>query len=147
MDLVKELGKKINDIASKSKGNSGIAYMKSQLAEKEKELAEIYQSIGKTYFELQSEAPLAELAELVTQAKEKMAQMEEFRAVIQKLEAGTLCPACGMKVEEGTLFCVYCGAKLESAKKEVPAEKHCINCGAVLPAEAAFCSNCGSKQK
>lgn len=144
MAFMKEIGKKFSDMTGRVRENTETAQIRAQVEEKEKELAEIYQGLGKQYFELKVGEPLPELEELINQAKEKLAQMEELQKVLQKMEAGTVCPACGMQVEEGTLFCVYCGARLAT---ETPAEKHCINCGELLPAEALFCSKCGTKQK
>lgn len=49
------------------------------------------------------------------------------------------CKFCGKEIEEGSLFCGYCG-------KEQPKGKACINCGREIDADAEFCGYCGAKQ-
>lgn len=49
------------------------------------------------------------------------------------------CKFCGKEIEEGSLFCGYCG-------KEQPKGKLCIYCGREIEVDADFCGYCGSKQ-
>ena len=66
---------------------------------------------------------------------------------------GTVCPHCGAPVEEGDLFCINCGKKIEvapvaaepiAAPIEAAAnEKTCPRCGEPMDEDDVFCSNCG----
>lgn len=49
------------------------------------------------------------------------------------------CKFCGNEIEEGSLFCGYCG-------KEQPKVKYCVQCGHEIDADAEFCGYCGAKQ-
>ena len=49
------------------------------------------------------------------------------------------CKFCGKEIEEGSLFCGYCG-------KEQPKGKACVKCGREIDADAEFCGYCGAKQ-
>jgi RNA polymerase subunit RPABC4/transcription elongation factor Spt4 len=49
------------------------------------------------------------------------------------------CRFCGNEIEDGSLFCGYCG-------KEQPKVKYCIQCGHEIDADAEFCGYCGAKQ-
>ena len=45
-----------------------------------------------------------------------------------------VCPSCGKAVQEGAMFCMYCGARLA-----------CSKCGAKLIPGAKFCPQCGNQ--
>jgi len=49
------------------------------------------------------------------------------------------CRFCGNEIEDGSLFCGYCG-------KEQPKMKYCVQCGREIDADAEFCGYCGRKQ-
>ena len=49
------------------------------------------------------------------------------------------CMNCGKPISEGTMFCEYCGTKVET-------EDHCSNCGYVFHNDARFCPKCGTKR-
>lgn len=49
------------------------------------------------------------------------------------------CVFCGKEIEEGSLFCGYCG-------REQPKVKYCVQCGREIDADADFCGYCGAKQ-
>lgn len=49
------------------------------------------------------------------------------------------CKFCGKEIEEGSLFCGYCG-------KEQSKVKYCVQCGREIDADAEFCGYCGAKQ-
>lgn len=45
------------------------------------------------------------------------------------------CPDCSKQNESGSNYCAYCGVKLHS---------RCVHCQTPLPAEALFCTQCGT---
>ena len=50
--------------------------------------------------------------------------------------AGNICPACGAKYTEGTVFCGACGTRLGI---------ECSACGSLNTSSAKFCHNCGER--
>ena len=49
------------------------------------------------------------------------------------------CPECGKELQEGSKFCMNCGAKIEEIK--------CKKCGTKLEANAKFCPECGTRRE
>ena len=49
---------------------------------------------------------------------------------------GIMCPKCSTQTVQGTKFCHTCGSVIAIAQ-------NCASCGAKLPANALFCSQCG----
>lgn len=50
-----------------------------------------------------------------------------------------VCPTCGAKCKEGTVFCAQCGTRLPVSETH-----RCAKCGAKLPDGAKFCASCGT---
>ena len=51
-----------------------------------------------------------------------------------------ICPVCNTVFEEGSAFCMKCGARL--AQRSVSAPKFCTKCGSALDAETGLCPRC-----
>lgn len=49
-----------------------------------------------------------------------------------------ICPGCGIRVPDSTVFCTKCGTKIHNYIQ-------CPSCNASLPAGSEFCSTCGAK--
>ena len=49
------------------------------------------------------------------------------------------CRFCGKKLDEGSVFCGYCG-------KQQPKVKNCVKCGQEIGLDDAFCGFCGASQ-
>lgn len=47
------------------------------------------------------------------------------------------CIYCGVQLEEDSVFCSYCGKKIEF--------RSCFHCGAKIEDDSVFCSNCGMR--
>lgn len=52
------------------------------------------------------------------------------------------CSNCGKPLEEGALFCTFCGARQDPPPS--PPEPVCPNCGAKLEPDSRFCGSCGA---
>lgn len=48
-----------------------------------------------------------------------------------------ICNNCWKNIDDGALFCSYCGTKIEQIKV-------CANCGNNIDSNAQYCSHCGS---
>ena len=49
------------------------------------------------------------------------------------------CQYCGQEIDEGSVFCGYCG-------KKQPEVKYCIKCGQEIGLEDIYCGYCGTSQ-
>ena len=49
---------------------------------------------------------------------EKINEINEIKQAIKNAKAKRICAACGAAIEEDTIFCSYCGAKLEFTTEE-----------------------------
>ncbi len=153
MAIFNGIGKKISatgqNVMTKAKGMADITGLKSQISSEEKKTEMYYQNLGKQYYELQQDEPMAELEELVDMIKNSYKKISEIREEIAAIENARTCPVCGSILEDDMIFCIGCGTKV--VKEEKPAQiqagqKYCISCGAQIPEAAVFCTKCGAKQ-
>lgn len=49
------------------------------------------------------------------------------------------CKFCGQEIDEGSIFCGYCG-------KQQPKVKYCVKCGQEIGLDDVFCGYCGASQ-
>lgn len=56
-------------------------------------------------------------------------------------ESAMICPKCGGKIPDDSVFCQECGCKLEENRQKRP--KRCEICGAYNDWDARFCERCG----
>ena len=54
------------------------------------------------------------------------------------------CPYCKKEIEDDSLFCSFCGSKIEQQESKEKQQSTCDACGAALEEGAAFCSACGA---
>lgn len=54
------------------------------------------------------------------------------------------CPYCKKEIEDDSLFCSFCGSRIEQQKSKEPQQSICDHREAALEEEAASCSVCGT---
>lgn len=150
-DLSKKISATSQNVVQKAKGMADITSLKVQISDENKKIEKYYHSLGKLYYDLEHDAPLPELQELVALIRSSYYKIDEINAAISAIENIKTCPVCGAPLEEDMLFCVGCGTRIEKPEGEAPAAnavemKFCVNCGAKIPKAASFCTKCGAKQ-
>lgn len=152
-DLSKKISVTSKNVTTKAKGTVDIVNMKSQIAQEEKKIAKYCQNLGYSYYDLQKDNPLPELAELVGMISASFNQIAAINEQIAAIENIKTCPNCGATIEDNMAFCVGCGAKLvkpampnQPMQGQGEAPKFCISCGNQLMNGAMFCTKCGTKQ-
>ncbi|MBQ3693758.1 MAG: zinc-ribbon domain-containing protein, partial [Synergistaceae bacterium] len=70
----------------------------------------------------------AQMGQYINPNASQQAQVQQTQS-----QAG-VCPSCGKAIQDGAMFCMYCGARLA-----------CSKCGAKLIPGAKFCPQCGNQ--
>ncbi len=56
-----------------------------------------------------------------------------------------VCTSCNRIIPGGSVFCTYCGARLEINSDNMSQKKVCNACNHLVPSSSAFCIYCGYK--
>lgn len=123
MPVFNDIGKKLSqtgqDAVKKTKDMIETGKLNSLVSDEKKRIANLYQKIGKTYFELFSANPDERVAEACAQISESMRNIEEWIAEANRLKGIAACPACGAENAVTANFCNYCGAHMVKKEEEV----------------------------
>ena len=101
-------GKKASDFANKTKVRFALANMQS-------DLDELYEKLGKLYYDAISTGAVNGTKEsaVITKIDSIKADMEVLKAEIGLFpRRGKICTACGKTIPNNAEFCPYCGEKL-----------------------------------
>lgn len=154
MDFFNKVTRKISSgatvVANKTKDIAGTTKINFQISEDEKEIEDLFNKLGKKYYEENGKAVAPEYKEIVDQITGLYEKVDIAKAELQRLKGVTVCESCGAELPEGTKFCPKCGTKVIECVDpvEVVDEKLvCPACGNVEEKEVSFCSACGCKLK
>ena len=107
---------------------------------------EVYNAIGKKYFELNRENPGEEFTQMFTQLEELLKRQENMEARRKFLNGIVVCTNCKADNGVNLSFCASCGTRLPHKSAAVDdGNIRCVNCGNILNPGQAFCGNCGTK--
>lgn len=115
MDFWDEFSKTLNNVAESTvKGAeklTGIAKLKYMIYTEQNKLENVYQNMGKLYFE-DCEGNLPTLKVQRGIAEELIARIDRLKAELADAMNSAVCDKCGEKVNKDMSFCPKCGAKL-----------------------------------
>lgn len=128
-DKVKELLDRIRDTASAAADSAAdtarvagrkagqmvdVAKLNVQLFDLNGEFSDILKKLGQVMYDThRGQAPEGDpVTELLVQADETAAKVEEVKSRIADLRQARSCPACGAPCGKGDKFCRSCGASL-----------------------------------
>ncbi len=162
---VEEISKKVgetatntyNTVADKSGKLIAETKMKISISDKETDIDEIYEEIGRAVYESYKEGK--DVGKDFTKSCKKIDKLnEEIADMNTKIlynKGLRVCPACNETISTDSKFCTNCGQKQKPVKikedkkvikqEEVEVEKVCPECGQVFEPTAKFCSKCGHK--
>lgn len=153
MAFFDELGKRLTNagqgVAQQTKNFTDVARLNSAISDKEKKIAQLYASIGQSYFQRHKDDAGAEEAQQIAQINALFQEIAQCREEIKQIKGVVKCPSCGAEVALHSAFCNSCGARVpqaEAAEAPVPEDAQiCPNCHAAVPKENLFCDHCGTK--
>lgn len=107
---------------------------------------EIYNSIGKKFFELNRENPADEYSTMFAELEDIIKRQDGMEARRKFLNGIVVCTNCKADNGVNLSFCASCGTKLPHKIVTVDDGKiRCVNCSNILQPGQAFCGNCGAK--
>ncbi len=86
----------------------------------EAKISKDYKALGELCYKKHKgeDIDFEKINELVADIDAKINEINEIKQAIKNAKAKRICAACGAAIEEDTIFCSYCGAKLEFTTEE-----------------------------
>ncbi len=148
MDFLDQLGKKISnagkDVAQQANIFAETTRLNNMIADKERQITQIYTAIGKAYYASHCENPADPEAANMAQITAIFDEIARLRENIRQLKGMTLCPGCGVEIARNAAFCTRCGYRM-AAPEPAFVPKTCPVCGREGAPEDKFCVNCGTQ--
>ena len=145
MAFFDKLSKKIinvgQDVSQSTKNLADIVKLNNHITDYEKQIADLYTTIGKVYYENHKNDLEAEELQHIQAINALHTQINDLQEKVKGLKGVVKCPQCGFDVKREAQFCSNCGYRLVVATTEI----HCANCGSVVSEDSVFCSNCGTR--
>lgn len=153
MAFFEQLGKKLSDagqgVAQQTKNFADVTRLNSAISDKEKHITQLYQSIGRAYYQSHKDDRAAEFLAETEQIKKLQEEINQHQEEIKQIKGIVKCPCCGADVPFQAAFCNSCGTKIApSAPPAQPPAKGmrlCPSCGGAMGKENLFCTHCGTK--
>lgn len=93
---------------------------KFNIASLESKISKDYKTLGEAFYAFKKNGEIDDAAvdELILSIDEKLLKIEEIKEEIRNSKADRVCANCGAAIEENTIFCPFCGQKLEFTSEE-----------------------------
>ena len=124
MDMFENLldkAKDAFDVALKATGEAvDTGKQKFNVVSLETKISKDYKALGELCYKKHKgeDIDFKKINELVADIDAKINEINEIKQAIKNAKAKRICAACGAAIEEDTIFCSYCGAKLEFTTEE-----------------------------
>ncbi len=165
MKKVEEISKKVGDtatntyntVANKSGKLIEETKLKMSISEKETDIEEIYEEMGKAIYDSYKAGKDVgkDFTKQSKQIDKLNEEIENMRVKIMYNKGLRTCEECGEVISVDSKFCVNCGKKQKPVKikeekkvvkkEDTVVEKVCPECGQVFEPTANFCDKCGHK--
>lgn len=153
MAFFEDLGKKITQtsqgVVQKTKDTAEVIKLNGMISDEEKRINNLYNQIGKRYFEIHSDSCEQALESIVLEIKEAQKKIDDYSEQVKKLKGIVRCSNCGGDVQYGSPFCSTCGSRMETPNAQTNINdanvKRCTACGSPIANGCAFCTHCGTK--
>ncbi len=146
VDSVKDIAGKFSEsvergakqVSSSSKKFAEKTKMKREIARVQSDINTDYIELGKVMFDKICDDPENEYASIVSDIKDKSANLEELKALLMTLEDKITCANCGARIRKDQIYCDKCGTKVERPESAPAAE---VVEAEVVSEEAVFSSD------
>lgn len=145
-DFSKKISQTGQEVVQKAKENTEIFKLDGTISDENKKINELYNQIGKLYFETHTDSYEELFSEIILQIHSSKAKINECEAQISRIKGIKKCPQCGTELSYEAKFCNSCGLQMNSkSTDQINQEntKQCPQCNGVINDESAFCENCG----
>ena len=166
MGFFEELSGKItagaSNISNSAKKMTETAKINSEINSNTNQIDKLMKSIGVAVkARLMDDITDEEVLQLSSEIDALIARNSELNEQLKQLRGFSKCLNCGKDLTTDSLFCPYCGTKVEKPVAETAAEsgeegsgeevksspshKVCPECGFIEAPDAVFCSSCGAR--
>lgn len=152
-NLKDKISKTGQDAIQKTRNIADTTKLNMTNNEIEKSNKELYEKIGRIYFEkYQNTIDDADILELTNQLLSNQGQIKANTDQIHAMKGVQSCPGCGAEVAKGIKFCAKCGTKVPEwvepqvttyDSKNRPVGDFCTSCGVYML--DGVCPVCGKK--
>ena len=151
MSFINKLGEKLaqtsQSAAQKTKSTAETLKLKGMISDEEKKINNVYQQIGKVYYETCGNNPEESFVELISKIKDSEEKISSCVDQIRHLKGTITCQECNGEVPEGSAYCCTCGSPIPTAVVADEEDNTCDQCGFVASDDLLFCTNCGNSLK
>lgn len=111
-NLEKTFGKVANVTVQKSKEVTQLAKLNTKLAGINRELDEMFASLGRAVYQARKDQPDSPYAQLFARIADKQAQAQALQGQLNEIRDVKVCTQCGTANPKESQFCSKCGASL-----------------------------------
>lgn len=152
-----------SNISNSAKKMTETAKINSEINANTNQIDKLMKSIGVAVkARLMEQITDEEVLQLSAEIDELIARNTALNDQLKTIRGYSKCVNCGKDLSQDSLFCPYCGTKVEQSKaddisataeevtveevnKDEPAHKICTSCGYIEAPDALFCSSCGAR--
>ena len=169
MGFFEELSGKItagaSNISNSAKKMTETAKINSEINSNTNQIEKLMKSIGVAVkARLMDDITDEEVLQLSAEIDSLIARNSELNEQLKQLRGYSKCLNCGKDLTADSLYCPYCGTKVEKPVaaeadetegaagevsveevKSAPSHKVCPECGFIEAPDAVFCSSCGAR--
>lgn len=151
MAFFDQIGKRLSDagqtVARQTRNLADVAQLNVTIAERQREINQLYQAIGQTCFERYQNEETSVFQTQFAQIKALLEEIAQCQEKINQIKGIIPCPSCGADIPVQAQFCNVCGAKIEQAPaaQETADAAVCPSCGVSVSPEDLYCNHCGAK--
>ncbi len=155
MAFFEQIGKRITDtgqsVAQQTKNLADVTKLNSVISEKEKEISQLFFSIGQSYYERYKNDNTVEDFDKISEVTVLYDEIMNCREKIKQIKGIVKCKNCGGDVPLNAVFCNVCGTKVnrsEDNKENIEnneCKRTCQACQSLIGMDNVFCNFCGAK--